>query len=357
MAIEPVRREQSGIEFPSMAWTSFDRYGRYGAIVRTVRASLGDGPLRVLDVGDSAGHLHAFDPGLTVVGLDPEIAAERLEGAVVVQGDGTRLPFGDGCFDAVVSSDVLEHVAPERRADFLAELHRVSRDLVVVAAPFDTPGVAGVEELVRRYALLTLGTAQPQLDEHQSHGLPDLHEAIDALSLGAEVVTVGEGHLWDWLLVMLLRFQLESRPALQPLAAGYDLLYNLSLADRSGVAPFYRHLVVARQLGAPQVGVRPPAAEGPSDFGAVAAALMAADTTEVVRQDTVPRLDRLQGDLDDVARGLGRLDALDAKVDRLAERLEALIELEVSVSDQLLAVKERLARLARPFRRQRPPGA
>ena len=59
---EPFRHERAGVAFPQMAWTSFDRYGRYGAIVRAVRANLGDGPLRVLDVGDTAGHLQAFDP-------------------------------------------------------------------------------------------------------------------------------------------------------------------------------------------------------------------------------------------------------------------------------------------------------
>src|SRR4029079_15860530 len=125
-------------------------------------------------------------------------------GAVVARSDGTQLPFADHTFDAVVSSDVLEHVRPERRAAFLAELRRVSRDLVVVAAPFDTPGVAGVEELVRRYALLATGTKQLQLDEHQDHGLPDLDATVGVLSAGPEtggsepggsVVVQGDGHL------------------------------------------------------------------------------------------------------------------------------------------------------------------
>ena len=70
-------------------------------------------------------------------------------------------------------------------------------DLVIVAAPFDTPGVAGVEELVRRYALLSTGTKQPQLDEHQDNGLPDLEATVAALSsTGASVAVQGDGHLF-----------------------------------------------------------------------------------------------------------------------------------------------------------------
>ncbi len=64
----------AGISFPQATWTSFDRYGRYAAIVGAVRACLGDGPQRVLDVGDSAGYLQLFDPGLEVVGLDVDLA-------------------------------------------------------------------------------------------------------------------------------------------------------------------------------------------------------------------------------------------------------------------------------------------
>ena len=54
---EPVRREHTHVEFPDAAWTSFDRYARYGAIARAVRANLGPGRHQVLDVGDASGYL------------------------------------------------------------------------------------------------------------------------------------------------------------------------------------------------------------------------------------------------------------------------------------------------------------
>jgi hypothetical protein len=336
--------EQAGIAHPQMAWTSFDRYARYAAITRAVRASLGAGRHRVLDVGDTAGHLHTFDDGLDVVGIDVQLESLRLPGTPVALADGTRLPFPEGAFDAVVSSDVLEHVAPVGRPAFLSELSRVSRDLVVVAAPFDTPGVVGVEELVRRYALMVLGTDQPQLEEHRTNGLPHLAETVTGLTeAGGSAITVGAGNLSDWLTMMLLRFQLEARPALQPLSEGYDLLYNHAFADRNDTGPFYRYLVIARSVGVPEAGPAPAvgAGERSSAVPALLAALIAADGPEAVRQDTVPRLDQLQ-----ISVGQLRLEfrGLETKVD-------SLIELNVSLAEQLMAVRAKLGRIIRPFRK------
>ncbi len=337
--------EPGDVAFPQATWTSFDRYGRYGSIVEALRTSLGPEPLRVLDVGDSAGHLHLFDPGLTVVGLDVELADKPLPDTVRVQADGTRLPFADDTFDAVVSSDVLEHVAPDGRDAFLAELVRVARRLVVVAAPFDTPGVAGCEDLARRYALFSAEAPQPQLEEHRANGLPRLEATRAGLEAGGWATAVaGNGNLWDWLLMMVLRFQLEARPALRPLSEGYDLWYNEMLTTRTHVGPFYRHLVVAAPDGAPDLGGQAGAVDGDGpapDIAAVLAALIAADTTEAVRQDA--RV--LARDQD------ARYEQLAARLDHLGERLEALIELEVSMANQIRGLLRPLAKVTRPLRR------
>lgn len=328
-----------------MTWTSFDRYARYGAIARAVRASLGPGEHTVLDVGDCAGHLQTFDEGLVTIGLDIEPAADRLPGAVPVRGDGARLPFPDDAFDAVVSSDVLEHVRPDERRSFLAEMRRVSRDLVVLAAPFDTFGVAGAEDAARRYALLALGEPQPQLAEHLERGLPSLPDTVAALeSHGATVAVAGNGNLWDWLALMLSRFRIEARPALGPLVGGYDTFYNTALAARSDVGPFYRHLVVARTAGAPDTGAShdvPPPEPCPP---ALLAALLVADTTEIVRQDTEPRLDGLRMQLE--AHGVWtehELAQARAEIARLTEICESLHQRSVPLLPP--GVRQRLVRV------------
>jgi SAM-dependent methyltransferase len=93
---------------------------------------------RLLDLGCGRGrHAHALAArdGLTVVGVDAdrvELEAARngfrlfeLRGWSLLQGDALALPFTDGAFDAVVCSEVLEHLPDYESA--LDEIARVTR--------------------------------------------------------------------------------------------------------------------------------------------------------------------------------------------------------------------------------------
>ncbi len=237
---------------------------------------------------------------------------------------------------------------------------------MVVAAPFDTPGVAGCEDLARRYARFSADAPQPQLEEHRQNGLPSVAATAAGLAEGgAEVAVAGNGNLWDWLLMMVLRFQLEARADLRPLSEGYDVWYNQALAARADVAPFYRHLVVASTQGAPQLGPpdgsasptssasadppesSPGAVAAPlvtGEVAAVLAALVAADSTEVVRHDARQAEHRL----DELTT---RTNQLADRLDHLGERLEALIELEVSMAEQIRGFMRPLVKATKPFRR------
>ena len=389
--------EPGTVAYPHATWTSFDRYDRYVEIARIVRTSLGPGDHRVLDVGDTAGYLHLLEPDLWVIGLDIELTPERLEGNRPLLGDGSRLPFADDTFDAIVSSDVLEHVLPERRDAFLAELRRVSRELVVVAAPFDTPGVAGAEDLVRRYAALALGEPQPQLEEHRERGPPTLQVSFDGLlAAGGEGAVIGNGNLWDWLVSMLLRFQIEARPALDPLSQGFDVFHNTALASMPAAPPYYRHLLVSWVDRAPEL--TPVTDESPAfptgtgapasvDLVSLASVLVAADTSEAVRQDVhgivthqvlppiaevdagiVALHERIGGMTDLLIDVAGRIDRLAIAVDQLTEqtagqaaglaelqsdtrsRLEELFVYQVQVNAPLLRAKGVLAKVRNRLR-------
>lgn len=99
---------------------------------------------RVLDVGAGFGR-HVFEcarRGADVIALDHaedevvqtrstlgamvesgEIGIERFKG--VLRGDATALPFGDGSFDVVITSEVLEHIQDDTAA--IGEMVRVLR--------------------------------------------------------------------------------------------------------------------------------------------------------------------------------------------------------------------------------------
>ncbi len=101
---------------------------------------------RILDVGCGDGGLVRFltREGARAVGLEcSEVqlrqaeAAVRVGGETYVFGRGEALPFEDRSFDAVVYSNSLHHVAPDRMDRALDEAGRVLRPggLLYVAEP------------------------------------------------------------------------------------------------------------------------------------------------------------------------------------------------------------------------------
>jgi SAM-dependent methyltransferase len=93
---------------------------------------------RIVDVGCGALGLRGLAPELDVTGVD---VADRPDyPGPFVRADATeRLPFDDGAFDLAYSSSVVEHIAPERRAAFAAELRRVARGWWVQTPAFSFP--------------------------------------------------------------------------------------------------------------------------------------------------------------------------------------------------------------------------
>ena len=86
-----------------------------------------DGSRRVLDLGAGTGVIDALDwrgPGRRVIGIDPD---PRISGHPFLddraRGSGSELPFRDESFDAVVTVNVMEHIANPN--SILLEVHRI----------------------------------------------------------------------------------------------------------------------------------------------------------------------------------------------------------------------------------------
>jgi 2-polyprenyl-6-hydroxyphenyl methylase/3-demethylubiquinone-9 3-methyltransferase len=125
---------------------------------------------RVLDIGSGGGFLTATlsEAGYTVIGIDPAISAVRAAAehvpASFVLGTGENLPFEDSSFEAVVCSEVLEHV--DDIAAVIAEVSRVLR-----------PGGVFVFSLPNRTLLSNLVLIQIAQRNWATRVLPpDLHD-------------------------------------------------------------------------------------------------------------------------------------------------------------------------------------
>ena len=94
------------------------------------RPHAGRGP--VLDLGCAYGFLLSrFDDGRRLCGCDVSEwairqASHRFPRAEFLTADGTGpLPYEEGRFDAVLCTDVLEHIPPECQGDVLDEVRRI----------------------------------------------------------------------------------------------------------------------------------------------------------------------------------------------------------------------------------------
>lgn len=122
---------------------------------------------RALDVATGSGKLalalHRAAPDGLVVGLDFSarmlgVASERARGPVYVRGDGLRLPFPDGSFDAVTVAFGLRNFADPVAG--LGEMLRVLRP--------------GGRALVLEFVRPGLGPAGRAYRAYLRHGLPRL---------------------------------------------------------------------------------------------------------------------------------------------------------------------------------------
>jgi SAM-dependent methyltransferase len=94
--------------------------------------------MRVLDVGCGTLGLRALEPDLEITGVDLT-ARPEYPGPFVQADVAAGLPFGDGEFDLVYASSVIEHVPRARRRAFADEARRVGRGLYVQTPAYSFP--------------------------------------------------------------------------------------------------------------------------------------------------------------------------------------------------------------------------
>jgi hypothetical protein len=147
-----------------------NRAARFFPILRQLKRELPQGGA-VLEVGSGALGIGEFWRR-PFVGCDLIFSSRPIRHMRAVVCAGYQLPFQDNAFDAVVVSDVMEHVPPERRKDVLIEALRVARRVVLCGYPCGAAAFALDQKLYKDYKNRNL---QPPewLEEHMCHPFPD----------------------------------------------------------------------------------------------------------------------------------------------------------------------------------------
>lgn len=181
----------------------FDLYVRNFLMSFFVGKIRGKGPLKILDVGGKGGEMARFFEGDRILVVDI-LPGSETEGEYF-RGTADKLPFADGAFDAVICSDVYEHIPPALREKSLREMLRVSASYLVIGAPFYSSQITNAEIIADRFFKEVTGTRNPWLREHLNNGLPLEGELESTIAgLGYSFIKTGSVNVTDWLLFQLL---------------------------------------------------------------------------------------------------------------------------------------------------------
>lgn len=235
----------------------FDQYQRYRVVqaaVRRLRDGL-KGPLSVLDLG---GHAYSTDGSRTVLPIRlclPEddtfvLDVQACDAPRYVRGSGTGIPFASDSFDVVVTCDTLEHIPSGERDSFVEELLRVSRDYLILIAPFYQDVTRLAEEILDQFVSKTLGVTHPALREHLDLGLPGREELEDYLKRSdLAFVDFPSGYVYSWLTMMIVKHYLFSIPDSLEMHNMIDAFYNGYFARGDERSPGYRHVFIISKRG------------------------------------------------------------------------------------------------------------
>lgn len=158
----------------------YDVYERHKKVASFIEKSD-----RVLDVGGELNHLAQFCS-------QKKIVVANLEGGDVIIG-GDKLPFKNNQFTIVCAIDVLEHIAKEKRSQFVKELVRVASKKIILSFPVGTPSHVQYEKGLQAH--LKAGNQDVEyLQEHIKFGLPTMSE-VKKLTKGLSAKIEYSGNL------------------------------------------------------------------------------------------------------------------------------------------------------------------
>ena len=146
-------------------------YLRYAPIVDYIKKLPNSDKLSILEIGSGSLGIGPY-LNLPFTGVDIDFSGPQWPQMTQIIGTGKSLPFPDKSFDIIICTDTLEHVPPQLRHKFVAELIRVAKSHLILAFPEGKLAAQQDKDLDNLYRH-RFGQPFPFLTEHLQYGLPD----------------------------------------------------------------------------------------------------------------------------------------------------------------------------------------
>lgn len=202
----------------------------------------------ILEIGSGS---YGITPYLKkrVTGLDNDFSEPETKLLKQIKGTGKKLPFKNNEFEAVILSDVLEHIDRKDREETLREAVRVCSSAVIISGPFGNEA-ASQDRKLAEYSLKRLGVMHHFFKEHLEYGLPEIEEVESVLKKMKKVRRVRVAGSYfnlkarEWLM----------RKFLAKTKLGYyfylkGLMPAVPILRRMNNPPTYRTVILAEVLG------------------------------------------------------------------------------------------------------------
>jgi len=183
----------------------FDLYTRNFLISNLVEAIRYKAKLKILDIGGRGGQLRNFFEEDEYYILDFLNNKQKEKGYII--GDIRDAPFKSNLFDVVISSDLYEHILPQDRLMVVSEMLKLSKNFIILGAPFYSKEVEEAEAEVRNFFSKSTGKHHIYLEEHVKNGLPSHNELETFLNKNGYGFQCYEtNNISNWLLLQLFTF-------------------------------------------------------------------------------------------------------------------------------------------------------
>jgi hypothetical protein len=215
---------------------------RYYPILRCLKKhgllSQGD----ILEIGSGPTGIGRFRR-VPFTGVDLSFPGPSKYPMTQLVASAAQLPVADKSFDAVVASDVLEHISPDLRAQVIEEALRVARKLVIFGFPCGVPAHDSDRSLFMFYQ--ESGLEPPAwLQEHMLAPFPevDLFQALPGWTVtqfGNESIAF---HSWMVRKEMKRSFRLLMKVCMLFLPSRIETMLR-----RADSEPYYRQIFEVRR--------------------------------------------------------------------------------------------------------------